>query len=393
VKKNSVAIRLIVWVFVAAIAVYAAFYALSSLMKTETKAMATQYSVRDTIDINGIVARDEETLLTYYDSVYILTEDGKRVSKGGAVANIYASGEGLSEAVQLTELETKLSRLSQLSRSGGSSQGLDSEIKSAVFRLKSAAHRRRLTELGSLTIDLDTLLLTASNGLEEAERRLSETRSEYLSLLGHSDSVLSVISAPYSGLFSRAVDGFEDLAPAQLYEMKPSELEELMAEKREKNSLAFGKLVYGTKWYYAAPVSSEDCKKFSIGDSVSMIFGRYYSERIEMTVENISEPEGGKKVMLFSCDKSLSDVLAMRLQSAEIILSEDSGIRIPRVSARVDEQGETYVFVQTGIRLEKKKIEILYDIGDYYVVASDELRPGDTVITGGKNLFEGKVIN
>lgn len=392
-KKNSVAIRLIVWVFVAAIVVYAAFFAFSSLMKTETKAMATQYSVRDTIDIHGMVIREEETLLTYHDSVFILTEDGKRVSKGGTVANIYTSEAGLSEALRLTELETKLQRLSQLSRSGGGSQGLDTEIKSAVFKLKNAAQRRKLTELGSLTADLDTLLLTASNGLEEAERRLSETKNEYDSLLLHPDSVFDTITAPYSGLFSRAVDGFEDVSPAQVFDMKPSELEALMAEKRDKNSLAFGKLVYGTKWYYAAPVSSEDCKKFSVGDSVSMIFGRYYNERIEMTVENISEPEGGKKVMLFSCDKSLSDVLAMRLQSAEIILSEDSGIRIPRVSARVDEQGGTYVYVQTGIRLEKKKIEILYDIGDYYVVSSDELRSGDTVITGGKNLFEGKVIS
>ncbi len=392
-KKNSFAIRLIAGIFVVAIALYAAVYALSSLMKTETKAIATQYSVKGTIDISGMVIRDEETLLTYHDSVYILTEDGKRVSRGGAVANIYESGEGLAGAVRLHELETKVSRLSQLSYSGAGSQGLDGEIKNAIFRLKSSAQRRRLTDIESLTVDLDALLLTASNGLEEAERSLAAAKREYDSLSQNSGAVYDVITAPYSGLFSRAVDGFEDVTPEKALQMKPSELEELISEKRDKNPLAFGKLVYGTKWYYAAPVSSEDCKKFSVGDSVNMIFGRYYSERIEMTVENISEPEGGKKVMLFSCDSSLADILAMRVQSAEIILSEDEGIRIPRVSARVDEGGETYVYVQTGVRIEKKKIEILHDIGDYYVVSSQELRPGDTVITGGKNLFEGKVIS
>jgi len=55
------------------------------------------------------------------------------------------------------------------------------------------------------------------------------------------------------------------------------------------------------------------------------------------------------------------------------------------------------VFVVEGNRAAWKSIEILYDNGESYVVklnkeSTDNLWPGDEIIVGARNLFNGKVV-
>ena len=74
------------------------------------------------------------------------------------------------------------------------------------------------------------------------------------------------------------------------------------------------------------------------------------------------------------------------------MLSEDSGLRIPRRGLHVDDQGRACVYVQTALLVEKKLVTVEQDFGDYYMVRSDTLRSGDQVIVSAKNLYEGKVV-
>ena len=88
----------------------------------------------------------------------------------------------------------------------------------------------------------------------------------------------------------------------------------------------------------------------------------------------------------------MADVLSMRYQDAELVLSEEEGLRIPRQSLHVDEQGRACVYVQTALLAEKKLVQIQRDFDDYYMVTSSTLRAGDQVIVSAKNLYEGKVV-
>lgn len=111
-----------------------------------------------------------------------------------------------------------------------------------------------------------------------------------------------------------------------------------------------------------------------------------------MDVEWISQEEEGQRAVVLSCTDHLSDVLSLRMQDAEILLAEDSGLRIPRRSLHVDEEGRAYVYVQTALLTEKKLVTVQRDYGDFYLVTSDELRAGDQIIVSAKNLYEGKVV-
>ena len=88
----------------------------------------------------------------------------------------------------------------------------------------------------------------------------------------------------------------------------------------------------------------------------------------------------------------MSDVLTMRNQEAELILTEETGLRIPRKGLHVDDKGRACVYVQTALLVEKKLVQVQRDFGDYYLVTSDTLRAGDQIIVSAKNLYEGKVV-
>ena len=82
----------------------------------------------------------------------------------------------------------------------------------------------------------------------------------------------------------------------------------------------------------------------------------------------------------------------MRYQDAELVLSEETGLRVPRQGLHVDGQGRACVYVQTALLVEKKLVQVERDFDDYYLVTSSTLRAGDQVIISAKNLYEGKVV-
>ena len=88
----------------------------------------------------------------------------------------------------------------------------------------------------------------------------------------------------------------------------------------------------------------------------------------------------------------------MRTASAEVVFGAYSGIRIPAQAVRIDEESsEAYVWTVTAMQLERKDINIIYAAGDFVIAAwgsePASLRPGNTVVVSGKDLYEGKLMN
>ena len=63
----------------------------------------------------------------------------------------------------------------------------------------------------------------------------------------------------------------------------------------------------------------------------------------------------------------------------------------------VDDDGNSFVYCLTAKTVERKQVEILTSNKEYYLVKQDTsssaLHEGDTLITAGKNLFDGKVLD
>lgn len=377
-----------------AIVAYFAIYVLSSLNQPYRTISAVEYTVRDSIVLDGVVVREEETLLTYYKSLHISASEGKRVSKGGIVGMVYSSDEELQRAERLQAVISEIQSLENLRDSGVSeSQKVENGIKSEIQSLRSAVQQRKLAEVSAISSNVRTLMLSASGDEGGIDGELAALYEERNRLQAAKSEPYDVIKATGSGLFSSSTDGFEDIDPDSLDELDPAELKSLMAEERSSPELALGKLVYGSKWYYAAVMPEDKANDFDEGDEVSMIFGKYYSEYLDMKVESIGyADDNGECAVIFSCAEAMADVLDMRMQSAELILREDKGLRVPKKAVRVDEDGRVYVFTQTGIQAEKKLVTIMHDIGEHYVVSSESLRTGDVVIVSGKDIYDGKVV-
>ena len=91
------------------------------------------------------------------------------------------------------------------------------------------------------------------------------------------------------------------------------------------------------------------------------------------------------------------NVTLLRQQSADVVFNSYQGLRVPKDAVRVEDGGQTGVYVLEGATARWKPITILHDNGESYVVELDKtstanLWPGDEVIIHAKNLYDGKVV-
>lgn len=393
-KKTNAAIKAAGFLFFAALVAYLGVYVVQSVEDPFKTVQAVSYTILESADADGIVVRDEEVLYSVYNTVYITAEEGKRVTRGAQVASAFNSTEHLNHAVRLGELDAEIEQLQAMVRDGTSAEDMlkfDGKIGAEIITLKRAVYARRLddAEQQSLKLRIMTSMGAGSRSdIEEQISRLTQQRDELQQ--GRSTDSVS-ITAPASGVFGSVVDGWETLGPGELEQISAAELKKLMGREMTQPAYALGKLVYGTKWYYAALVGQEECLTMRPGSRIRVLFGHYYSDEMTMTVESISSAEDGKCAVVFSCNNSMTDALTMRREKAQLIFVEQQGIRVPRKSIHVDDDG-TCVFVHTGMQAERKSVEILRDYGDFYVVKSDSLRIGDDIIVNAKKLRDGKVI-
>ena len=394
VKNTNLPIKAAGFLIFAAVLVYLAVYGFRLMENPYRTVQALNTTLRDSAHIRGMVVRQEETLNSVYNTVYITAEEGKRVSGGDGVAEAFDTEAGLQRAVRMGELSQRIASLeAQQSRYAAEDlQQMEREIEDACALLRSAALRRSLDTLEEASLSLQSLTFTAFGDTQEVAARLQTYQRELSELQHRSGERSAAIVSPRSGLFSSVVDGWEDLGPSALKEIGAKELRELLQERREPGENALCKLVYGNRWYYAALMEDDAAQRLRRDQTASVRFGRYYGQELSMTVEYISPEEDGYRAVVFSCSTNLADVLSMRRQEAELIFSQESGLRIPRQALRVREDGSTFVYVQTGLRAEARDVELLHDFGDYYMVRGQSLRAGDEVIVSGKGLFDGKVV-
>ena len=160
---------------------------------------------------------------------------------------------------------------------------------------------------------------------------------------------------------------------------------------------AIGKLVTAKKWYFASVMNKADADRLNLNGSATLDFPQHYTGTVSATVMSKSEPDdSGKVAVVFACNAALSDTLAMRKTTADVVYSEHTGLRVPLKAVHMDDDGQAFVYVVTAAQLEKKPIEIIYQTDDYCLVAqsteSNALRAGNEIVVTGKGLSNGQVV-
>jgi multidrug efflux pump subunit AcrA (membrane-fusion protein) len=397
-KKSDLGTRVIIAIIFVAILSYFGFSIAQSLMNPFKSTLAVNMTVQEGIRAAGIVVRNETVIGSGgYAAVDVAVSEGEKVSAGGLIAGVYASESVLVKVREAEALEVKIQNLESVINAGADTanmKALDENIKDSIFKLVKSVHSRSLSGIAGVSTKLQANILVKNSGGSNLQAQLLSLRQQRLAL----GTALSSnrITAPVSGLFSASLDGFESVKTEGLTSLNVQSLKALMAEKRSPEPNALGKLVSGARWYYAAILSTDDARKLIIGDTASMIFGRYLGAVIEMGVESIGAPQDGQCVVLFSSNRNLGAMLSIRMQTVQIILKEYSGIRVPKIAICLTSEGKSCVYTLSGVYSEQKLVKILYEAEDYYIVessgSSGVLRAGDQVITSTKDLYNGKLV-
>ena len=401
-KQGKSYFTVILWILLAAIAAYFGYNVVSSLYAPLMTATVTPYEAGAGYYASGFVVREEELLYSQYGTTVLNCAEGAHVAANDTVATGYRSEDAKTRQTRIDELSGQIEQL-QYAWSAVSSvydqAALDADIAGDLAQLSRYLALRDMNSVSDLSPELKGLILRRTGSDSDSgslQARISTLQAELETLEAQSAGDTSAILAGKAGTFSAAVDGYESvLTPERLMEMTVAEFESVQPDETDAN--AIGRLVTSATWYYACVVPASELSGVEEGDHATLTFARDYYQPVTMRVARLGGNEAGSRLLVLSSDRALQNVTLLRQQSAEIVFTSYSGLRVPKSAVRV-ENGQTGVYILEGTLAKWKPITILHDTGESYVVTLDtsstnNLWPGDELIINAKNLYDGKVVN
>ena len=401
-KQGKSYFTVILWILLAAIAAYFGYNVVSSLYAPLMTATVTPYEAGAGYYASGFVVREEELLYSQYGTTVLNCAEGAHVAANDTVATGYRSEDAKTRQTRIDELSGQIEQL-QYAWSAVSSvydqAALDADIAGDLAQLSRYLALRDMNSVSDLSPELKGLILRRTGSDSDSgslQARISTLQAELETLEAQSAGDTSAILAGKAGTFSAAVDGYESvLTPERLMEITVAEFESVQPDETDAN--AIGRLVTSATWYYACVVPASELSGVEEGDRATLTFARDYYQPVTMRVARLGGNEAGSRLLVLSSDRALQNVTLLRQQSAEIVFTSYSGLRVPKSAVRV-ENGQTGVYILEGTLAKWKPITILHDTGESYVVTLDtsstnNLWPGDELIINAKNLYDGKVVN
>ena len=396
-ERSNFVIKIMSFVAFIAIICYIGYYIIDSQTDPLKTVVATSYTLEESTSTRGYAVRTETVLYGNSSTVALMVDDGDKVSNGEVIATEYQSTEAIERVAEIRDTELKIDQLENMlhnfSLTAGNEQALNS-----VLNLSYAVKSGDLSNLDMLSLELETHVFESDmySSSKELENEIASLEEKRTGLQAASSSDTNFLYAEAAGIFTSSVDGYEHVSPADLEaDLTPSSLEMLFASRDTVNDDVLGKIISEIIWYYATTVDAEVAKGLQEGQAVTLRFTKTYSQTLSMNVESIGKEEAGKCAVVFSSNKYLSDICGIRGLTADIVFATYSGIRVPKEAIHLDEEGNTFVYLLSGLQAEKVAVEILGDSEDFYIVKKDPsgaIRDGSEIIVSANDLYDGKVL-
>ena len=386
-RRSDFYVKLTTAIMFVAVVSYIGVYVYNGIVKSYETTTAIPYTIEQTFSTQGYVIRTE-TVLTDPGLVALpIVGEGEKVASGQAIAVLHTSREALEIASEIRALRLLISQL----ETPGSTVAAESSRLQCVMDLSKAVQHRDFSRLDELTLSIETNIFSSSDALM-ADLPDMKARLEHLEALAFG---IRTIYAPFSGTFSQSVDGYEHINPDMVFDIMPDGLSELFAAPF--GLIGASKLVTEFKWYYAAVMNSNEASYLSEGQQIAIQMAGSYNSTMDMLVERIGRREGDSCVVLFSSSRNIHEIAHLRQLRGEVIFNVISGIRVPKEAIHLDDYGNTFMYLQTGVRAERVSVEILIETGDSYLVrdgaqSGTPLRIGSTIIVRANDLFDGKIV-
>lgn len=360
-------------------------------------------TTEDAVEASGwLVREEEETFRTDAGTLSPTREEGEKVGQGQVIAATYDSPGALEAVAQIQAKRLQLEQLEYALSSylnPDAALKLDGSISDDIMALRKNLTGGDYTAASGDLSQLKAAIVKRSRAYTSSQ----EIKAEITAVQDEIDSLqagltgAANITAPRAGTYSAVCDGYESvLTPAGLGDLTPSALDKLAAGENTAN---VGKLIYGNTWYYAAAVTQEEAQRIAGCGSVSLRLTKGITDDIAATVHSVSPAEDGRCVVVLACREYLAETTQLRHQTAQIVLHSYTGLRLPSVCLRQQEDGTLGVYCAQGSFSRFKPVDMVYQ-GDDYVLVSvpqntdglDTLRPGDEVIMTGVTLDGSQIL-
>lgn len=379
----------------------------TTIVATENAHLVTEKS---SMSFTGYMLRDEVTIGSDYSGgVYYLAEDAERVRPGGELARVYENSIDKSVENLIYELDRCIEILEESIGDGhftlGDSKEVQSGISAAHLAMMQANSSGNASVVSSLADDFLILLNKMESYASNDTARLQQLLDEYKSERNKAESYYSgknrTVVSEYGGYFFRETDGYEGIyTSSQIDTMTYDDFIE-MTSKEKNTAHSIGKIVLNYKWYIAIPTVTGISDTFYVGGEYDMSFPDSGNRSFKMQLEKIiPDSVEAKSIMLFSCGTVDASFDYLRIQQVNVINKDITGYRVP-ATAVCEQGGNTGVYILTDGMASFRKIVILYQGDNYYIVSSENtnsddyyvyLELNDRIITDCKNMYNGKVI-
>ncbi len=401
-KQGTFATKAIMIILFVGVILYVGVYLIRSVSSPYQTQIVYQFQVEEISTTKGYLARTETALPAASGLVEVSPREGERVSKNQTIATLYTNEEAFNQQQTIKDLQDQLEQLEEVSLSAEESLDkakLDEEIASEIVHLRQIVANQSFTQLDTVSSTFKSLILKRDYTADQADQLsalISNLSSQIKTLQASASQQTQIISASSSGIYSSLVDGYETvLTEEQIFALTPSEFHALTPNNPDQTSV--GKLITENTWYFVTVLPEEETQDWEVNQTSTVRFARDLPEDISMTIVSISEPENGEVVVVFSCDRYLSQITLLRQASADIITSSYSGLRIPKESLRVLEDGTVGVYCIAGLQATFREVEIVYEGDSFYLVSTSTdgngLKSGDEVFIEGEELYSGKVVS
>ncbi len=411
--KNRTWINVICTVLVVAAFVYLFHDVLTMNKNSYDTETADEVTEQEKISLKAFLVRDEEYINQKTTGTVVpLIKDGMRVASGDAVARVCNSSEDAAAVSKLVEAKESLARYQEISEqtelNALDMEKLNKAIDSSYTELLKTANNGDFSELTKNTEELENKLASKQilkDGTINLTDKFNKLNAEIQSLEAKNINTSDVI-APLSGYYISNLDGYEGAMDYdKIDSLTVNDAEKLFERKPDDVSGRMGKIVGSYKWYLVTVMDGKYSLVLNEGDKMKINMPYYGFKNVEVVVEKISKTDGGKVAVAFSCNMMNETYANMRTEDIELVFREFTGYKVnsSSIHREKDEKKEDIdvVYILRGDIMNARKIEIIYDAGDYVVVSEDtEAKNGfrpikryDEVIVKGRNLSDGKSIS
>lgn len=385
---------------------YIGFQVYRSIFSHVETELAITHSVYESIETKGLVYRTETVIPTIPSGhIYYSIENGTRVAKNNVIAAVYNDSASGRIEQELEQIDWEIAAFKAIQADASSERltldTVNEQTLDSLYELIQRTEAGNIHEVGNLQFELLTLLskrqlITGKNvdfsaKIQELEAKKKNLKSQY-----HPPK--TTIKAPVAGYFADRTDGLETtLKPDALSELSVADLQNHLDTPITTNS-GGGKIVSGYEWYMACVLPERYYNALGEGKSLSLRMPFVLDESVPATVYACNKDNNGSIAVVFRCDYMSEELATIRNENVEIQLVKHTGLKVPKRAIVIDDEQQAGVYIRSGNVVAFRKIEQLFSEPADYVICKelDEdgyLRMYDDIIVGGKDLYDGKIIN